>query len=367
MNFASPHVLWHLFWIPLFAALILVHERRKGQRFLQFAQKGIWSLIVPERIPHAKTKKSFVLLAALGCFILALSRPQFGSHDETVQTAGLDIMIVLDVSSSMNVEDVVPSRLKSAKHVIRSLVERLEGDRVGMVAFAGSAYVACPLTTDLSYLMQTVQIVSSKTIQAQGTDIEVGVDTAIKALERGAQEEATTNPSANTIPSHVLILISDGEDHDGSGAQAVARAKAQGIKVYVLGVGTEKGGPIPVRDASGNLQTYKKDTKGQPIVSTFSPQSLSGLASEASGKYWSITPGEHEVQELIEDLGSLVRGEHGRHQFRVYEDRFQIPLLIGVILLLIELFIPLSKRSARVGLFCSLLVFLSVLKCICSR
>ena len=220
---------------------------------------------------------------------------------------------------------------------------------MGMVAFAGNAYVACPLTTDLSYLLQSVQIVSSKTIQSQGTDIQAGVDAALKALERGAQEESNLNLANGAIPSHVLILISDGEDHDGSAAQALAQAKSQGVRVYVLGVGSEKGGPIPIRDAAGNLQTYKKDAKGQPIVSQFSPDSLSRLAKEANGKYWSITPGENEVHELVEDLGGLTRGEHGRRQFRVYEDRFQIPLLLGILCLLGELFLSASRRRVMMG------------------
>ena len=349
MKFVAGYWLWSLLLLPIAYAAILFDENRKLALFERFAHRSRWALIAPEMDPNHRIRKARTGLLAMAFAILALARPQFGTHEETVQVTGLDVMVVLDVSTSMETEDVVPNRLQKAKHLIRSLVESLEGDRVGLVAFAGSSYVASPLTTDLSYLAETAGILNPRMIQNQGTDIAVGLETAYGALQRGAVD--VVSKKTGSPPSHAVILISDGEDHEGNVKTIAAKFKESGTQLYVLGIGTEKGGPIPIKDENGNPTGYKKDKRGQAVVSTFNPSSLQRIAEAAGGKYWTVTPSENETSALLSDIGALSRSDYAERRYLVYEDRFQIPLFIAVVLLLLEISIPVRKILLLILLF----------------
>ena len=344
MKFAAHAWLWWLLVLPVLYWLFSWDEKAKKRRFQLFADESLWQVLAPQADFKARPKKSRYWLVAAAFLILALARPQWGTHDETVHVTGLDIMIALDVSNSMEVEDIVPSRLKKAKHWIRSLTGLLHGDRVGLVAFAASSYVACPLTTDLDYVLDVTQIMGPKMIANQGTDIGLGLETAMRSLERGSEE---TKQTAGDNPSRVIILISDGEDHEDEAMEAAQKIKDSGIRLYVLGVGTQKGGPVPVRDENGNLQTYKKDEHGQPVVSTFRPDDLVKIAAAGGGRYWNMTEGENELTELGADVLGLNRRDYAEKTYVVYEERFQIPLAIAIVFILLEM--TVATRRRRVG------------------
>jgi Ca-activated chloride channel family protein len=290
--------------------------------------------------------------------LLALARPQWGTHEEVVKVSGLDIMVALDVSNSMETEDMAPSRLKKAKHVVRSVLERLRGDRAGAVAFAGSSYLACPLTTDLEYVGETLDHLGPRSILNQGTDIGIGLETALKALERGA-EEGVAGEGAKTS-SQVILLISDGEDHQEGASEIARKLRASGIKLFVLGIGTEKGGPIPSRDEHGNLHGYKKNRKGEAVLSSFRPNALMKITADDGGKYWTITAGETETEEVLHEMKALNRTDFSERRYVVYEDRFQYPLALAVLLLFLELAVPLrlpaGKRKEALSAILSLLL-----------
>lgn len=346
MKFLNPAWLWGILLLPLVYWFVFKDEKNKKSRFGQFIHESLWKSIAPEMDPQARLKKAGVWLLGLSFILLALARPQMGTHEETVQVSGMDIMIVLDVSSSMDAEDIVPSRLQKAKHAIHTLVEHLAGDRVGLVAFAGSSYIASPLTTDTSYFLDTLQIINPRMIQNQGTDIGLGLDTSLKGLERGSEEivgATATNPAQP--PSHAVILISDGEDHEEQAIEMAKKFKKSGVKLFVLGIGTEKGAPVPVKDDSGKILGYKRDRKGESIITTFRSDFLQKVAQEAGGKYWSITPAEEEIGSLLQDLGSMNRADYAEKRYLVYEDRYQIPLFIGLLLLLVEISFPVRKLA----------------------
>lgn len=355
MRFVAPGWLWLLLALPLLYALIARDEKRRQSRFEKFAARPLWRALAPEMDPSARLRKAALWLGVVAMVVVSLARPQWGTHEETVKTTGLDIMVALDVSSSMDTEDVVPSRLKKARHVIKSLVEQLRGDRVGIVAFAASAFVACPLTTDSDYVIETLQVLGPRTIASQGTDVGIGIDTARKALDRGAEEAANAaaspaDPASSAAPqaSRVIVLISDGEDHEESALVSAQALRESGVRLFVLGLGTEKGGPVPVRDDAGNLVGHKRTRKGEAVVSRFKPDALMNVAKQGGGRYWNVTAGEGEVQELLKELGALDRTEFAERKYLVYEDRFQFPLALAVLLLLIEISLPLRKvrRSA---------------------
>ncbi len=345
MKFLYPAWLWALFFLPIFYCLGFLDEKRRQNQFSKFADRKLWVYLMPEWGSHFRFRKTKFLLFSILFLILALARPQLGSHEEILHGVGLDMVFVLDVSQSMKVQDVVPSRLQKAKHLILGILNQLSGDRVGLVEFAGSSHVACPLTTDLSYVSNTLKIVGPQMIQNQGTHLGAGLETAIQVLKRGAEGPSTS--SSHPIFSQVVILISDGEDHESLAKKMAAILKDRGVRLYVLGVGTEAGGPIPIEDQAGNSIGFKKDSSGQPIVSQFKSRFLEELARTAGGKYWNSTTGESEVQELLQELGTLSRGELGEKKYQVYEERFQFPLMIAVILLFLEISLPARK----IGLF----------------
>ena len=349
MKFLEPQWLWGLLVVPIFYFLILLDEKRRKEQFRRFADQSLWKFLAPELNFGLRFRKSLMSILALAFGLLALARPQWGSHEETIEVTGLDVVLVLDVSSSMWTEDVVPSRLQKMKHWVRNLLSSLEGDRVGVVAFAASTAVVCPLTSDLSYVWDTVQILDPKMMKNQGTDIGLALQTASQAIERGAEE--VSGHSHTPVASRVVVLISDGEDHENQALAEADRFKERGIKFYVFGVGTEKGGPIPVRDDLGSTQGYKRDRKGDPIVSAFHSEYLAGLASRGGGKYWAATSDEIEVKQLVAELGGLTRGDYSERRFLVYEDRFQIPLAVAVLLLILEISIPVRNLLGLVFLF----------------
>jgi Ca-activated chloride channel family protein len=228
MRFLVPSWLWGLLAVPVLYGLLYWDENRRQVQFAKFADRKLWKLLSPELNFGLRRRKALYWVASLGFIILALARPQWGSHQEIVQVSGLDVMLVLDLSNSMSVEDVVPSRLQKAKHLIRTLLGRMEGDRVGLVGFAASTWVVSPLTSDLSYIWDRIETLTPKSVESQGTDMGLALETAQRAMERGAQEGVGEAKQGGA--SHVVILISDGEDHENDALTQAAQLKERGIK-----------------------------------------------------------------------------------------------------------------------------------------
>jgi len=344
MKFLNPSWLWGLALVPLFYGWVFLDEKRKTQKFSEFIRPSLWSRMVPQWNPQLRLNKAKYWLMGFIFALFALARPQWGSHEEWVQVAGLDVMLVLDVSNSMEVEDVVPSRLLKAKHMIRKLLDQLEGDRVGVIAFAGSSYVASPLTTDLNYIWEVTQTLGPKLIKNQGTHLSLGLETALRAMDRGAEDKS--GAKAEGLESRVMILISDGEDHEGELEAITKKIQQAGVKLYVLGVGTEQGGPIPIKDENGNPQGFKRDRSGGAVVSSFHSKTLEEVAQGASGKYWNVTEKETELGELFSQMGALNRSNDSERRYLVFDERFQIPLLIAIVLFFIEISLPARKILA---------------------
>lgn len=350
MKFADPRWLYWIFLIPVLYALFWQDIRIRKKELSDFALPVIWKQIIPELSWRLKLKKVRLILLALLFCLIALARPQFGFHDEISHTQGMDIMVVLDVSTSMETEDMVPSRLKKAKHVIRNLAERVRGDRLGLVVFAASGYLAVPLTTDIDYFLETLDLMNPQSVTNQGTDLAVGLEVAAGALDRAA-EGSTQKLTA----SRAVVLVSDGEDHEDRATKTAQNlVKKKGTNVFILGVGSQKGGPIPVRDDAGNLHGFKRTRGGDSIISTFHPDALLSLAKDAGGQFWSVTEGEAEIDALVKSLNGFSRGELGEKTYRVFDEHFQWPLFIAVLILLFEFFVPSRRLKGVMILFLSL-------------
>lgn len=342
MTFVKPGLLFGWLVIAIAFVWVVRLSLRSDTILRRWIQPQHWESVLPEYFPQGRLIRRVLLLLALGAALTALARPQWGEREETSPVTGLDVMIALDLSSSMNVEDLAPSRLARAKHWLKSFIGGLDGDRVGLLGFGSSAHVFVPLTQDLAFVQDQLQTLSPKMITNQGTDIGLALEAAAQTLERGSENELLPGGEEKT-PSHALLLVTDGEDHEGAAADVAKKLKGMGVQLYVLGVGTERGGPVPVLDENGNKVTYKKDRGGQPIVSHFAGKSLQTLAAAGGGEYWNLTSDESELKELLGQVGKLQRGDLAEKKIIIKEDRYQWPLGLGILLLLAEFFVPLHR------------------------
>ncbi len=352
MNVAIQHPEW--FWaflsLPFMYFIFRCDHRSRLKSLSQFADQSMWSMLSPEFDPKARTRKTTIWLLAVAFFILAAARPQWGKQEELVRVSGMDIYFVLDVSNSMEAEDIPPSRLKEAKHVIRRLVQDLANDRIGLILFAASNYLAVPLTTDHTYFLDMLSQAGPKSVVNQGTDIGLALETAAKALERGA-EDPTAIQSKDTLITKAVVLITDGEDQEEQLAGGAKRLKEVGASFFVIGIGTEKGAPVPVRDDSGVLRGYKKDRSGTAVISQFRAKGLSQAAEAAGGKFWKYGS-DADTNQILDEMLALNRTDFNERRVVSYVDRFQIPLFIGILLLLFELSIPARRiKFAKIAVF----------------
>jgi Ca-activated chloride channel family protein len=338
MRWQNPDAFWTLVClIPLSMLLIWAFAKRLQSLHL-FAQKALWKRLLPQYNPLRRAVKLFLILCAFVALLIALARPQFGFRDEEIEMTGLDVMLVLDVSLSMDAQDVIPSRIAKAKHWLKRFVNSLASDRVGLILFAQSSFVDCPLTPDLNYVRARIEAANTGSVQVQGTNIGNGLKTALFALQKGAEQEI----GAQKNLSHVVLLLSDGEDHD---SQALAQAKEfqeKGIKLIVVGIGTPEGGKIPLQDATGNT-VFLKDAKGKVVTTKFDKTFLNKLAETAGSQYFDLTEsGNAALLQITQDLGLLGGSDNKIHKtIRVYNERFQVPVGIGLGLLLFEFAIGL--------------------------
>ena len=266
--------------------------------------------------------------------VLALSRPQIGMTVEMVKRSGLDIMIGLDISASMLAEDIKPNRLLKAKHAISSFIDRLEGDRVGLIAFAGDSFVQCPLTIDYAAAKLLLDALDVDTISQSGTEISQAIEIAASSFN---QEEDKHK---------VLLFFTDGEDHGKKAIEAAKAAANQGIRIYCVGVGLpNQGTPIPLRQSNGEFLGYKHDRDGKPIVTKLEDALLREIARLTGGNYYQATPGEAEIDRLFAELAAIEKREIEERQFTRYEDRFQYFLGFALLFLVWEFLLSESRPN----------------------
>ena len=350
MRFFWPNILWLCLPIWLILPMIwIVMENRAAKQLSRFASPQLLTLLLrggtPQQLAGRRRTRFIFGLLALLCTIIAVARPQLGVREETIPSEGLDIVFLLDVSNSMLTEDIVPSRLKKAKHIVRNFIDRLSGDRAGIVAFAGSAYPAVPLTTDYEFLKQTLDVLDESSVANQGTDLAKGLEVSHDLLMRGGvtEDDDAAHQQSESAGSRIIIIVSDGESHEGEEAKLAAKLKERGIRVFTIGVGSIKGGPIPLRDQSGYSRGFKKDSGGNIILTKLESANLEAIASKTDGKYYAASSNEGEVEEILSQLSSMERTQGGGRRVIVYDEIYQYPLAAGVLFLMIMLML----REAR--------------------
>ncbi len=335
MNLSHTWILHFLWLLPLVAVTFVVVYRKRRQALTRFAEADLLIRLSPEGSRGRRVIKAVLCLLALGCMLLALAGPRWGSHYQEVSQKGVDIVIALDVSPSMLVEDVKPDRLERAKREITDFLKVVQGDRVGLVAFSGAAYTQCPLTLDYGALMMFLNILHPDYIPQPGTDLGAAIEGAMKAFD----------PKSET--DKVILLITDGEDNEKQGLTAARLAAAKGIKIFVFGMGDPSGGPIP---ASGGQGGFIKDDKGELILSKLDEAGLQEIAAVTGGEYVRSMAGDLDLDLLyfdgIKQKTDAAVVKSGK--IKVYEERFFIFVAAAFVLLLMEGLIGHLKRKLPV-------------------
>lgn len=335
MRFAvATHVL--LIWllaVPVavaFAAAVMAQRRRAAAR-RAFAEPELMARIAPTASVARRRLKMVLVVAAVLFMGLAAGRPQVGTKLGIVRREGVDLMLAVDVSESMRARDLKPDRLEKARREATSLIGMLDGDRVGIITFAGEAFVQCPLTLDYGAASMLLSTIQPGTIPTPGTAVGEAIRAAIKAMETGPDR------------AKVLVVMTDGEDHGSDAIDAARDAAEAGITIYTIGLGSTAGEPIP--DASGN--GYKRDRGGQIVMTKLNETVLIDVAAATKGRYFRATDTERELGVIEEEISRMQQGELESRMYAYYEERFQIPLAFALAVLSLEAFLPDAVRRRR--------------------
>jgi Ca-activated chloride channel family protein len=338
MRFASPLVLVLLAAVPLMLLLWTRDERGRARRLAILVDSGLLSSLAFGVSPARRAWRRGLAIASFALLIIAAAGPESGGTTELLPQRGLDVLFVIDVSRSMRARDVLPDRLERAKAEIAAVLPRFAEHRVGIVAFAGTAFVQCPLTTDVEAVRLFLQDLKPETVPQGGSALGAGLEVAGNAF--AAEDGASPTASAQHTAGRVVVVVSDGEDHEGGVEDIAKELKDAGITVVMIGVGSTLGEPIPVLDARG-LAGYLKDRQGQTVMTRMSPEILGNVATAAGGVFIDGTAqpdlGLREVESKIAGLEK--RDLEGRVR-RVFVDRASIPAVMALLALLAALALP---------------------------
>lgn len=325
---------WTLGIIPVIVLFFLLLQlwKRKAQK--KFADSGLLKRLSPDRSIFKSFLKIAVLCLAFLCLSIALVNPKIGTKLETVKREGVDIVFAVDVSKSMLAEDIAPNRLEKAKQLVTQIINNLASDRVGIIAYAGRAYPQLPITTDYASAKMFLGNMDTDMLPSSGT----AIGGAIELAQTYFDNEEQTN--------RVLIIVSDGEDHFGDAAirSAEEASEQKGIKIFTIGVGEEKGKPIPIK-RNGVVVSYKKDAQGETVITRLNAENLEGIASSADGLYINGKNTDKVVESIREILNKMDKTEFEAKEFSDFKDQFQWFLGFAIFFLFVDVFL-LERKTA---------------------
>lgn len=337
MQFFEHPILRYLWLAPAVVLLFISAKRYRHSLYKEFALEKSFKRISIETSDLKRGVRAFFTVLGIVFLILALARPQWGEEIRVIKRRGADIIFVVDTSLSMLAEDAKPNRLELAKREMRNFLTRFKGDRIGMVAFAGSAFLQVPLTVDYAAFKLFLDAIDVGYIPRAGSSLKVGLASAVQAFKEGKDEQ------------RVIVVLSDGESHTAEGDELIEQMRQAKVKVYAIGIGTKKGGPIPLRsEGSKQLGGYKKDQQGETVISKLEDEFLKKLTKDTGGLYYPATASGREVDLMYEDIQKLGKKELSEQQRVQKEDHFQLFLAMGLIFLALE-----TILSERKGLLVS--------------
>lgn len=319
---------FNLMWLIalMIILMILAYKKRISLNKL-FLNAGLHSKLIASLSKRKIIIKRIIQILILALIIFALAGPQIGSKLVKLKRQGIDIVVAVDLSKSMLAQDITPSRLKKTKHEIKNFINELDGDRIGLVGFTSRAFIQCPLTSDYDAANMFLDIMDTSLLPQDGTSLAQAVKVSGTAFSDKEKKHK------------LLIVISDGEDHEAGISEAVAEVKEKGVVVYTIGIGSIEGVPIPVGNG------FLKDSDGKTVITKLNELDLKKIASEGNGNYYYSSTGEAELKDIFSDIGRLEKKEYDERTFKDYEHRFQIILLLALFLFFVEIFMSESKRE----------------------
>lgn len=338
-NVAAFQFLWA---IPVLIILRMIYQRIFQKKIESAIGSRMYPFLTKSVSSKKRRLKDWFSYIAIVFFVIALARPQFGASEQQVKSQGVEIIIAVDVSESMMSEDVRPSRLDQVKAELGRLVDQMPGNKIGIVAFAGSAVLLSPLTNDPGAVKMYLESLQTNSVSTQGTNFQEALAESEAAFKRGGVEQDDLSKV-----TRVVLIASDGEDHEQGAIDQAQKMAKDGIRIFSLAYGTEKGGAIPVRDGMGFLKGYKKDRQGQTIITTVKGDALRALAEAGKGSFYYAAFGGDHIKSLAEDINKLEKEEFESSMAVQYDERFQVFLFIGIILAFFELFIGERRSGFR--------------------
>ena len=326
-RFEDPQYLYLLVLIPILALLRVYAIGRRRKKLKQFGDPELLKALMPDVSRFRPEVKFWLLMAALALVIVMLARPQMGTKISREKRNGVELMIALDISNSMKAEDVAPSRLDKSKMLVERMVDNFTNDKVGLVVFAGDAFVQLPITSDYVSAKMFLQSIDPALIATQGTDIAGAINVSLNSF---TQQDKI---------GRAIIVVTDGEDHEGSAVEAAKAALKKGIRVFVLGVGSPKGSPVP--DGQGG---YMKDRTGQEVLSALNEDMCKEVAKAGGGAYIHVDNTNAAQEQLNDELTKLQKGELSSVIYSEYDEQFQAFGILVILLLIIEVCVLESKN-----------------------
>ena len=327
LRFEDPIYLWMLLIIPILILMRFIVWKKRKRNLRKFGDPSLLKEMMPDVSKYRPTIKFCLLLSAITILIFMIARPQVGSKISHEKREGIEVLIALDISNSMLAQDVIPSRLEKSKLLIEDLVDHFTNDKVGLVVFAGDAFVQLPITNDYVSAKMFLQNINPSLITTQGTDLARAI---------------SLSQSCFTQREHIgraIIVITDGEDHEGGALEAAREAYKKGINVFILGVGTSKGAPIP--DGNGG---YLKDNSGQTVLSALNEQMCQQVAKAGNGVYIHVDNTSDAQEKLNKELSKLQSGISDTVVYSEYNEQFQIFGIILLLLLIVETILLESRN-----------------------
>ncbi len=320
-----------LFLLVILISILFIFDRAwkiKTQK-LFFSKSNLERLSPNISIIKPIIKTLFIAIG-ISMFTIAMINPKIGTKIETFQRLGVDIVFAVDVSKSMLAEDIAPSRIEKSKQLVGQVINNLGGDRIGIVAYAGKAFPQLPLTTDYSSAKMFLQNLNTDMLSSQGT----AIDEAIRLSSTYFDQDQSTE--------RLLFIVSDGEDHNDFSYEMADLAAKNNITIYSIGVGTEKGSPIPIKK-NGIVMSYKKDINGEVVITKLNKNYLENISDKTKGKYIDGSVTENVINEVIEILENTEKKEFDIQKFSEFKDQFQWFILIGFVLIVIDIFMRDGK------------------------
>ena len=338
-RFANIEYLWLLVLVPFLVVGYEFLRKRKKKQLQEFGDEELIAQLMPNVSHYRPSVKFYLLMLAFVALVFALARPQNGMKEQTIKRQGIEVMVALDVSNSMLAEDIAPSRLDKAKQVLSKLIDQMVDDKVGLVVFAGDAYIQLPITCDYVSAKMFLNKITPDVIATQGTAIGAAINTSIRAF--GAEQSEA---------SRAIILITDGENHEDDAIGAAQRAKELGIKCYVMGIGKPEGSPIPVTYGSND---FRRDRAGNVVVSKLNEEMCQQIAQVSNGLYVRCDNSNTALKTLEKELNKLATSEFETTIYAEYNEQYQSFVFIALLLLLIDafLFSRKNKSLSRINIF----------------